>query len=133
MDKISQQLRSKGYRLTSQRQLVLSALTNRPQSVSEVRAALKAKGSRLDKVTVYRTLDCFIRLGAVNAAQFKGQTTKYELAAQPHHHHLVCDRCSSVQDAPMNEKLLIKKASRRTGFKIISHTLEFYGLCAKCR
>ena len=133
MEEIIEQLRGQGYRLTRQRQQVLAVLSNRPQSVGEVVTALKTKDLRLDKVTVYRTLDCFVKLGAVNATQFRNQTTKYELATQPHHHHLICDQCGSVQDIPMNEASLIKQANRRTGFIIRSHTLEFYGLCVKCR
>ncbi len=134
MNNISQILRQKGYRLTNQRQHVLDVLTTFPQSVEEVIAALKSKDESIDRVTVYRTLDCFVDLGVVGKTQFKDKTAKYELLTEAHHHHhLVCDNCGSVEDVALNEAFLLRKVSEQTNFQVKSHSLEFFGLCANCR
>lgn len=133
MNDFSQKLRQKGYRLTTQRQRVLAVLTDRPQSVEEVLIALKNKDETPDKVTIYRTLDCFVDLGIVSKTQFKDKTAKYELLAEDsHHHHLVCDNCGSVEDIALNEAALLRKVSEQTNFQVKSHSLEFFGLCVNC-
>lgn len=134
MNNISQILRQKGYRLTNQRQQILDALTTSPQSVQEVITALKGKSESIDRVTVYRTLDCFVDLGVVGKTQFKDKVAKYELLTEAHHHHhLVCDHCGSVEDIALNEAFLIRKVSEQTNFQVKSHSLEFFGLCANCK
>lgn len=134
MDEINKLLRQKGYRLTKQRQQVLGALTPFPQSVAEVISFLESKDVDVDKVTVYRTLDCFVKLGAVGKTLFKDKTAKYELLTEAnHHHHLVCDKCGSIEDIFLNEKLLLNKVCIQTDFQIKSHSLEFFGVCANCQ
>jgi Fur family ferric uptake transcriptional regulator len=134
VNNFSQVLRQKGYRLTSQRQQILNALTDHPQSVEEVVAVFKQNRTTVDKVTVYRTLDCFVDLGIVAKTQFRDKTAKYELLNQDnHHHHLVCDNCGSVRDIALNEQALIKQVSQGSDFQVKSHSLEFFGLCANCQ
>ena len=134
MNNISQILRQKGYRLTHQRQQILDALTAFPQSVEDVIAALKNRNESIDRVTVYRTLDCFVDLGVVGKTQFKDKIAKYELLTEAHHHHhLVCDKCGSVEDVALNEAFLLRKVREQTNFQVKSHSLEFFGLCANCR
>lgn len=134
MHNITQKLRQKGYRLTNQRQQVLSVLTTFPQSVEDVITTLQSKGESIDRVTVYRTLDCFVELGIVSKTQFKDKTAKFELLDEAaHHHHLVCDNCKSVEDIALDEAFLIRKVSEQTNFQVKSHSLEFFGLCANCR
>lgn len=134
MEEIAKKLQQKGYRLTSQRQQILDALTSYPQSVLEIISFLKSKGVSVDKVTIYRTLDCFVELGVVAKTQFKDKTAKYELLiASNHHHHLVCDQCGSVEDIPLDDSILLKRVRKQTDFQVKSHSLEFFGICANCQ
>lgn len=134
MNNISQKLRQQGYRFTSQREQILEALSNHPQSVEEILAALKHKGAKADKVTIYRTLDRFTDLGIVSKTQFRDKTAKYELLNETdHHHHLVCDNCGSVKDIELKEQALIKQVTKGSDFQVKSHSLEFFGLCANCQ
>ena len=94
MNDVAHILRKNGCRLTSQRQYILSVLTPQPQSVRDVITSLHSQGIRIDKVTVYRTLDRLVELGIVGKIQFKDKTAKFELLTEMnHHHHLVCDLC----------------------------------------
>lgn len=134
MDEINKLLRQKGYRLTKQRQQVFSALTYQPQSVAKVVSFLESEDASVDKVTVYRTLDCFVNLGVVGKTLFKDKTAKYELLTETkHHHHLVCDKCGSIEDILLNEEPFLNKVCIQTDFQIKSHSLEFFGICAVCR
>lgn len=127
-------LHQNGHRSTKQRQQILDVLTAYPQSVPELMSALAKKQVTIDKVTVYRTLDCFVALGIVGKTQFREKTAKYELI-QPegHHHHLVCDRCGTIEDIPLDERKLLTTVGKKTSFQITGHNLEFFGLCARCQ
>ena len=134
MKDIAALLQKKGYRLTNPRREILAALSGTPQSVDAILELLRKKGSSADKVTVYRTLDLFVELGVANKTQFKDKVSVYELSHKhDHHHHLVCDNCGSVQDIAFDESELLKKVKRHSNFKVISHTLEFFGLCVNCK
>jgi Fur family transcriptional regulator, ferric uptake regulator len=134
MNDFSKALRHKGHRYTIQRQEILNVLTKIPQSVFQVYESLIKSGIDIDKVTVYRTLDYFTELGIVGKIQFQEKVTKYELIESgEHHHHLVCNKCGKVEDIPLNDEDLINKIGLQSNFKIISHSLEFFGLCHQCQ
>ncbi|OGG34879.1 hypothetical protein A2363_00040 [Candidatus Gottesmanbacteria bacterium RIFOXYB1_FULL_47_11] len=134
MEEIAKTLQQKGYRFTKQRQQIFDALTSSPQSVEEIIASLRNKDISIDRVTVYRTLDCFVNLNLVGKTQFKDKTAKYELLTMAnHHHHLVCDKCGSVEDIPLDDSILLKRVHKQTDFQVNSHSLEFFGICANCQ
>jgi len=134
MNKMAKLLRMNGGRLTRPRQKVFGALTDRPQTVIEIISGLRKKGIKIDKVTVYRTLEWLAARGIVGKVRFKDGIAKYEMLDKgSHHHHLVCDNCGSVEDISFNEKNLLDRVSRRTRFQIKSHLLEFFGVCPDCQ
>jgi len=134
MNSISKKLRENGFRVTNQRQKILDCLTPFPQSVVEISSSLNKKGVFVDIATIYRTLDCFAELGIVGKTHFKDKVSKYELiSADYHHHHLICDKCGSVEDIALDEQFLIKEVNKHTNFKVKSHALEFFGICGKCQ
>jgi Fur family ferric uptake transcriptional regulator len=68
---------------------------------------------------------------------------RYEFADGPHakghHHHLVCTSCRRIVDYTdfiKEEMDLLRKTeeglSKKYGFKINSHVMQFYGLCQDC-
>ncbi|MBU1326767.1 transcriptional repressor [Patescibacteria group bacterium] len=133
MTNVSHILRKTGHRLTKQRQQILRALTCRPQSVEEIKSALLSQRIAIDTTTIYRTLDCLVKLGIVAKTRFNEHNAKYELLGKTHHHHLVCTTCSAVKDIPLDDDFLMKKVKKLTNFHVQSHTLEFFGLCKHCQ
>ena len=133
MISIQAKLAAHGLRLTKPRQEIFAVLDHQPQSVLEISQKLTKKKLQIDKVTIYRTLDCFVNLGLASKTQFKDQTFVYELADQDHHHHhVVCEGCGKIADIELDEAVLLKTAKQKSPFQIISHHLEFFGLCQKC-
>jgi Fur family transcriptional regulator, ferric uptake regulator len=131
---IDQILKKNGLRLTKQRMAVLAAMSDQPQSVDELAAAISHQGYNLDLVTVYRTVSCFVELGIIRKTQFQDGVAKYEVQTnQNHHHHLVCNNCGLVEDIKVDEQSLLKKVKNQTTFQITDHLLEFFGICGKCQ
>lgn len=126
-------LNSRSQRITSPRLEILRILKSNhiPLTISEIHDKLSSK--KIDLATVYRTLKLFSELKIVNEIDFKDEFKRYELVYdRHHHHHIVCRKCKSVENVETCildelEKLLSKK-----GYKDITHSLEFFGICKNC-
>lgn len=128
---------AKGLRSTRQRDIILDIFLSTHQHVSVEELYLKIKSSNpgIGHATVYRTLKLFAEAGLAREIHLHDSQTRYEhVMAGEHHDHLVCTGCDSIiefEDETI-EKLQEAVAARH-GFKIKSHKMEIYGLCAGCR
>lgn len=126
-------LNSRSQRITSSRIEILKILksNHKPLTISEIHNKLTKK--KIDPATVYRAMNLFSELNIVNEIDFKDEFKRYELIYdRHHHHHIVCRNCKGVENVETCildelEKLLSKK-----GYKEISHSLEFFGICKNC-
>lgn len=132
---ILKNLRSKGYRITPQRQEVLKAIYGHPHTVDEIYESLKNKDINVDLASVYRAIQMFVDNRIIQEVQFGDNKKRYELLNENnHHHHLICNNCGTVKDISLeNEKYLLKEVSSSSDFKITKHSLEFFGLCKDCQ
>ncbi|MFN8443693.1 MAG: transcriptional repressor [Caldilineaceae bacterium] len=129
-------IRSKGFRLTPQRQIILNALRElgKHATPEEVYERVQHKSSAINRATVYRTLDFLLKLGLVTTAHLHENKVVYEVAGTTPHHHLVCQQCQMVkvieheQIAPFFQRL-----EAETDFTILTDHLVLFGLCPHCR
>lgn len=126
-------------RSTELRKTILSFFLNasKPLSVPELQETLKSLGLDANKTTLYRQVELFTQLGIIKELHLEQEKTHYEMAAMDHHHHLICNNCQKIEhiEVPSIEEHvenLEMETKNKTGFNIVSHTLEFYGLCKKC-
>ena len=127
-------LRARGLRLTEQRRLILETVraTDAHPSASMVYRKLRRRLPRVSLATVYRNLrrlaaEGFLleRAGA-DGLRFDGNTA--------HHDHFTCLACRRVFDVPAATTAGARhRVAARTGFEVLDHRVEFYGLCAACR
>lgn len=131
-------LRDKGERITSVRKAIVEILSagHNPLSVPELMSSLKKKQLMVNKTTVYRQLELLLFHKVVNEVRFHDRRVRYELnVGDDHHHHLVCIKCHKTEDISFEEdlerqeKIILQKKK----FKVLQHSLEFYGLCEKCQ
>ena len=129
-------LKQKGYRLTVGRKAIAKLIAGnlKPFSAAELHGMLKKKGQAVDKVSVYRELSVLAKEGIVRSVNFNDGIQRYELADTDHHHHLVCLKCNAIEDVHMDHDLdgMEKKIAKEKKFKVLEHSLEFYGVCRKC-
>ncbi|MHB8104364.1 MAG: Fur family transcriptional regulator, partial [Dehalococcoidales bacterium] len=97
---ITEKLRGKGYRLTPQRLMILSAMehSNEHISAEEIYAQVAAKYPDVNVSTVYRTLELLKKLGMVYEINLGEGRIRYHAEESGHHHHLVCQACGTVVD-----------------------------------
>ena len=129
-------LKNNGFRLTNIRtKLVhLFAETRMPLSVEELIRALEKQGITANKTTIYRELAFLMEQNIVTNVDFGDRKKRYESALGGHHHHLMCLRCSRVLDVTLSSDLKKdeQRIAKKNKFKIVSHSLEFFGLCNQC-
>lgn len=135
MSDVSKLLKDKGCSLTGQRQAILGILSGgKLFTAQEIKKYLQKKKIKIDLATIYRTLELFVKLGLAEKTQFEEKIARYEIIpGHKHHHHLVCQKCGTVEDVSVNEEKLIWQVESHSKFLVKKHTLEFFGLCLKCR
>lgn len=136
-ENILKELRENGFRLTNIRKKLVDIFTNAkmPLSVQELTAKLEKSGITANKTTIYREIYFLQEQNIVAEIDFGDRRKRYESAHAEHHHHLVCLKCSSIQDITLSDHLKKEeqRIARQNNFKIIHHSLEFFGLCKQCR
>lgn len=132
MENILNEIRKRGGRITKTRKAIIKALLEAKCMLSPSEIASKIK-PRPDRSTIYRELlflyknNIVIKSSCLNKSCFE--------IAKDHHHHLVCLKCSSFTKIPASGEITRKeeKIAKRNNFKIINHSLDFYGICRKCQ
>ena len=105
----------------------------RPFSTKDILSWLKNSKEKCNKTTVYRALEILRKEGKVKQVVFSDGIMRYEIAGLKHHHHAVCMKCKKITDVVFSDHhRLTEQVVGRTGYRIFSHSMEFFGLCQKC-
>ena len=130
-----EQLKNQGFRLTKVRLTIIKILTdlNRPQTSRQILEALRRQKLNVNKTTVYRELDFLLKQNLVEELNFQTQAKLYEISG-PHHHHLICLNCDRIEEVVLKNDLAKeeKRLAKNNNFKILKHSLEFFGSCKNC-
>ena len=102
-------------------------------SPQELYQVLLKKEKKVGLTSIYRSLELFESLGIVFRIR-NGSSVKYKLCElEDHHHHIVCKSCGNVVELNFCDiSDWSKKVSESTGYQVIDHQLNFYGLCKVC-
>lgn len=139
LEKIKQQLHSRNYKLTPQREATVRVLLEHEAdhlSAEDVYLLVKEKAPEIGLATVYRTLELLSELRIIHKMNFGDGVARYDLRddnAERHHHHLICMNCGTVDE--IFEDLLGGAEERVRDvykFSILDHRLNFYGICHRC-
>ncbi len=135
LEEMIARLREQGHRLTPQRMAVLKVLTSSREhpGAEQIYERVKADFPMTSMATVYKTLAVLKEMGEVLEIGFHDDSTRYDGNPYPHP-HLICTRCKKIIDVDadiLGE--LPQEISQRTGYKIVSHRFDFYGICPRCQ
>jgi Fur family ferric uptake transcriptional regulator len=104
-------------------------------SAQDIHAELARRGSKVGLSTVYRALSSMAADGDVDTLlRDDGETLYRQCEVAAHHHHLVCRVCGATVevDGPTVEAWT-RKIAAQNDFDQVSHTLEIFGRCSRCR
>ena len=125
------------YKITKVRTALMEIFqeTSTPLSIQDILLKLKEKQLSPNKTTVYREIEFLTKLDIAESVDFGEGKKRYEGSGGEHHHHIVCINCKAVQDVSEDVDLDQLHASvvKKVGYKPVSHSLEFFGLCKNCQ
>ncbi|HSH18078.1 MAG TPA: Fur family transcriptional regulator [Candidatus Saccharimonadales bacterium] len=126
-------LTDNGHHVTKARQATFALLLS-PEPLA-VRDILEKANGTVDRVSIYRNIELFEKLGIVHRI-YVGWKYKLELSDQfvSHHHHLSCLTCGKVIDIEDEKHIdaFIHQVAAQFGFTPRRHQFEIDGYCNRC-
>ena len=136
IDEMLLKLKERDFRITPQRLAILKILATSEghPSVDDIYREVKAEFPTTSLATVYKTIALLKEINEVLELSFPGGSNRYDGNNPVPHPHAICVKCKKIMDPElMNIDALIEEMSRKTGYKIFYHELEFFGLCPECQ
>ena len=138
VDKFREFLLTKGMRLTSERETVVTAVYATHEHFDAdlwVAKLERRKGApRASRSTVYRPLRLLEEAGLIRKVARANDREVYEHDyGYPQHDHLICKKCGEMTEFP-NAAIaeVLEKIAAEHGFRMSAHRLEVEGVCANC-
>ncbi len=132
-------LKENGYKLTTQRKVVLNAMLDHQDehlTVEEIYQVVKKTNPEIGLATVYRNIQLLSDMRIVEKLNLDDGFTRYELANEDEvhrHHHLICEECGVVIEVKEDLMGSIEKSFKESyGFTVHDHQAKFFGVCEDC-
>lgn len=125
--------RSRGLKVTPQRQRIFSILHDNPAHPS---AEMVFERARIDMPTmslrtVYQTLNDLASMGEIASLDLGTGATRFDPTTLPHH-HLVCTSCGAVHDLHIDFPDVVVPDVASEGFTVNATEIVFRGVCEQC-
>lgn len=131
-----QYLRGRGQRVTGERLALFDEIFSQHGHIDAeaLLAAMKARGLKISRATVYRNLDLLVESGLARKQRLGSRGFLYEhVHCGQQHDHLVCTGCGRVVEfVSPGIAALQGEICRAHGFVPTRHTLQIAGLCNRC-
>jgi Fur family peroxide stress response transcriptional regulator len=132
---IIRKLRDHGHKITPQRLAIVKILAGSEghPSVENIHARIKKDFPTMSLATVYKNILLIKSLGEVLELGFPDGSNRYDGNKPTPHPHVICVKCKKIVDPDLdNLDEMRKEVETETGFKILNHRLDFFGICSKC-
>lgn len=136
LEKMIQKLREQDHRITPQRLAILNVLaaSEGHPSVEQIYARVKTDFPTTSLATVYKNVSLMKSLGEVLELGFSDDSNRYDGNNPYPHPHLVCTHCKKIIDPDLSSlQDLTQELVRETGFRILNHRMDFFGICPECQ
>jgi len=119
-------------RPTVQREAIMDyLLKNRCHpTVDDIYMELRKTIPTLSRMTIYNSLDFFIRQGAVQSFQVSNESVRYDIETDAHA-HFVCKTCGLIHNVESHNSSLFA-FPKKTKFAISSVDVLYIGVCQSC-
>lgn len=137
IERFKDSLQQAGLRLTRQRIAILKDIlaSEEHRECDDILFSLRRKQISVSRATIYRTLDILEKVGFVRKMDVGDGRYRYEnRLSQSHHDHMICLECGRIiefVDLEIEGRQV--HLSKDQGFKLLSHSHQLFGICAKCQ
>jgi Fur family transcriptional regulator, ferric uptake regulator len=129
-------LKRHGIKFTEPRRRILEAVIDLDEhfEAEQVLFALRERGQRVAKATIYRTLPLLVDCGVLKQIRFDVKQAHYEFCyGEDAHDHMVCRRCGRIVEFASDDVIALReKLAAKHRFHGISHRFQISGLCWEC-
>ena len=132
---IIQKLRDNNYKITPQRLAIIKILAKSKAhpSVEDIYDQIKTNFPTMSLATVYRNIVLIKSLDEILELGFPDGSNRYDGNKPFPHPHVICIKCKKIVDPDLDSLDNMKKeVAAETDFKILSHRLDFFGICSNC-
>ncbi len=131
-------LKSRGFRLTNQRRIIVETLLRKLGTHLNARELLdlaQEEDPSIGIATIYRTIELLNSLGMLNMVNLEEGFLRFEVPDEQMHFHVFCRSCGkTVHLADEESKMAeVKGWAQSEGFDLLPQTFEMAGLCRECR
>lgn len=121
-------------KVTPQRTVIYGELLNVKDhpTVDEVFKSVKKVLPNISFDTIYRTLQSFAEIGAIDVVEGYGGSKRFDIDTK-NHHHMHCVKCGSIIDfySEAYDKIKIPKNIKKQ-FNVIKKKVILEGVCSLC-
>lgn len=135
-ERLAQELREKGYRVTAQRTILLETIAHMGGhlNIQDVYQEARERLPGLNVATVYRTVESLRDAGLIDWYAPGSEPMQFALRdGENPHGHLVCECCGTVSTLDLDlAEGFAATVAETSGFQIDTSHLTLSGLCGQC-
>lgn len=123
------------YKYSKQREALFTLLcsTKTHPTAAWLYNQLRKDFPRISQGTVYRNLNILAEQKRIKVITVDGSFAHFD-ADMSVHNHVICTKCGRVDDAFMpSDEHCDHTAAAVSGYRIMSHRFDFFGLCPDCQ
>jgi Fur family peroxide stress response transcriptional regulator len=135
IDQMVSKLRDRDFRITPQRLAVLKVLaaSEGHPTVETVYEKVRIQFPTTSLATIYKTVSLLREINEVLELGFADGSNRYDGSRPFPHPHVICTKCKKIIDPDLSSlKDMTKEVAEETGFEILTHRLDFFGICREC-
>lgn len=136
LERMLEKLRERKFRITPQRLAVVKILAESKghPSAETIYKQVRKVFPTTSLATIYKTVSLLKELGEVLELGFPEGSNRYDGNKPYPHPHIICVRCKKIIDPDLRGiERLSEEVSQKTGFRILNHRVDFFGLCPECQ
>ena len=136
LNQMHSKLKEHDFRLTPQRLAILKvlAVSEGHPTVERIYETVRAEFPTTSIATIYKTVNLLKQLNEVLELGFPDGSNRYDGNKPYPHPHVICTECKKIIDPNLGSlKELTKEVIKETGFQILNHRVDFFGICRDCQ
>lgn len=129
---IEEIFKNKNIKLTKQRRLVYDIVNNSDEDAT-IKYIIENCSKQVDTATIYRIIETFLEKEIFHKKINFDNEIFYEVINNDHIHYINCIKChkkTKIDECPFSE--IEKEICDKEKYTMISHEIEFNGICSEC-
>ena len=133
VDRLCEQLKAQGRRLTPQRRAIIQALCDDDShpTAEQIFTRVRQDMPDMSHATVYNTLRELVEMDVLRELNLGLGERHYDFNKDTHA-HLICLICGRVEDVPYDKGAITLPSRHTRGFHIVDCNVIFRGYCPDC-